>query len=100
MPQVEQNARRAECADHALAEFAAQVGMNVDAEMDTAIGDLIGDLLHLAVREGFDPMAIVKQGIGMWSAEHNAPDGEPYANDLVEISITQDERNRASEETA
>ena len=81
------NADRARWAEHALRAFIEQCGGDDD---ETAIGDLIGDLLHFARSRGFDPIEIAQHGVGMWSAEERTP--EPYANDLATITITQAEQ--------
>jgi hypothetical protein len=93
------NTKRAACAQTALEAFQKECkpphGEIPDAE--TALGDLIANLLHLAESLGLDPIAVVQNSIGMWNAESQAPDGEPYANDYATVTI---ERHTSAEADA
>lgn len=79
----ERNIERAGWAETALGAFTAEtfggeafMDLHPDDRKD-AIGDLIGDLLHLCVREGLDPMERLANGQGAFEWE-NRPD---YAGD-------------------
>lgn len=65
------NKDRAEAAEIAAKRFAEITGLRWDkAEgRECAIGDLVGDLMHLARREGFDPQERVDNGIMHFTEE-------------------------------
>lgn len=67
--------------DHELDPFEA-------SDFSTSIADLISCLGHLADRAGVNFERVVKNGVGMWSAEARHPDGDPYGNDLVHLIIS------------
>jgi len=79
------NRERAAWAKIALTAFTDAVGKSDPA---TEIADLIGDLMHLARTHRLHPLDVASHGIGMWSAEERAPDGEPQANDDAHIAIS------------
>jgi hypothetical protein len=69
------NAQRAEWARNALAVFTAETYSSDHpdtmhpGDMESAIGDLICDLLHLAARKGMDAPAIHQHARGMFEQE-------------------------------
>jgi hypothetical protein len=90
------NATRARLAQHALQVFVHDAycertisDLHPD-EVRDAIVDLICDLGHYADRR-FQKRTrftdLVCRGVGMWSAERDAPGGEPKCNHDVRITI-------------
>lgn len=83
------NVDRAEWAQAALEQFAKMV-MPSEVTEETA-QDLICDIGHfcrLQLRlSRSETIALYATAIGCWSAEDNAPDGEPYANDKAEVEV-------------
>lgn len=85
----EMNEQRADWAANALDTFTRETyggrpfdGLPGGGEMGpqygddyTAIADLIGDLLHVAVRKGFDPHELLRMAVANFDHE-NAPDYE------------------------
>jgi hypothetical protein len=69
------NADRAEWAKQALATFTARTygGDHPDAmdrgDLETAVYDLIADLLHFAYRQGFDTDAVLASAVLHFEAE-------------------------------
>lgn len=69
------NANRAEWAKQALAVFTATTyaGDHPDtmdrSDLETAVYDLIADLLHYAKRQGFDVLEILNRAHGHYEAE-------------------------------
>lgn len=55
------NLDRAMWAHKALLTFMTETGQQ-GPDMEEALQDLITDLLHLAVREGFNPLHILQRG--------------------------------------
>ena len=78
------NVSRAEWASYALDAFERACGGSDAAEI---IQDLIADLGHYADQIGLDFKAIAECGVGDWSAERRAPDGEPNTSDTATIII-------------
>src|SRR5262245_13973045 len=81
------NKDRAKWARVALARFVAEIGGDIEDECTAA--DLIGDLMHYARMQGWDPIKVVEHGVGMWSAEDRNPD--PYRHDIAHIEIRKDD---------
>lgn len=63
------NATRAEWAEQALSEFRRICGYPSRDDNKCPITDLIGDLLHLADRDGLDGEALLESGRGLWEEE-------------------------------
>lgn len=69
------NADRARWAKNALAVFTAETygGDHPDTmfrgDLETAVSDLIADLLHFAVRQGFDTDEIIRSAVFHFEAE-------------------------------
>ncbi len=84
------NEERATWAEQALQNF-GDLTMGGELSKET-ITDLICDICHFAeLNLGQDKDAVLKlvgAAIGAWSAERDAPDGEPIFNDSVLINIT------------
>lgn len=85
------NVDRAEWAKAAL-ELFANIVMPGELSEETA-QDLICDLGHFCrIQLRLSPsevIALYAAAIGCWSAEDRAADGEPYANDMVEVQVRQ-----------
>lgn len=78
MTTLEQNHDRAEWARVAVKAFRNVCrGSMKDGEpvLDEAVGDLIGDLLHLCEENGLDPLQIARHGISHYVAETFDDDG-------------------------
>jgi hypothetical protein len=71
---LDMNTKRALWANGALASFRAVTGQTAEEEASEAICDLICDLLHLAKSWGFNPDALVTQGMGHYEHEILFPD--------------------------
>jgi hypothetical protein len=85
------NVDRAEWAEAALELFADMV-MPGEVSEETA-QDLICDVGHFCRIQlrlsRSEVIALYAAAIGCWSAEDRAADGEPYANDKVEVEVRQ-----------
>lgn len=80
----ESNEQRADWAENALSTFTEETyagrsfplliadGPEEDADAYTAVQDLIGDLLHVAVRYGWDPEELIRKAVASFDYE-NAP---------------------------
>lgn len=68
-PNGVKNGTRAEWADQALSVFRNTCGYPSDDDNECPIMDLIGDLLHLADRDGLDSEHLVESGRRMWEDE-------------------------------
>ena len=83
------NVDRAEWAEAALELFGNMV-MSGEVSEETA-QDLICDIGHFCRIQlrlsRSETIALYETPIGCWSAEDNAPDGEPYANDKAEVEV-------------
>ena len=82
------NKTRATWAAAALDAYLAVVG----GDRADAIGDLIGDLGHLADREGLNFIGEAEAGLSAWADERSyPPDGiGPFGNKVVLITICMD----------
>lgn len=65
------NIKRAYWAEVAIARFASLTGVDT---LEDAIGDLIGNLGHLAQAKGLDFLPLVRTGIGHWHLEQTDED--------------------------
>ena len=69
------NRDRARWARNALAVFTAETFSGDDpdtmdrGDLESAVGDLICDLLHFAEQQGFDPQVILEQGNAHFKTE-------------------------------
>lgn len=63
------NDERADWAFAACEEFAEATDLDLGCELDTAIGDLIANLLHLADSRGFCAETLWKRGKMHYDAE-------------------------------
>lgn len=83
------NEDRAEWGRIALQTF-GDLTMGGELSEET-IGDLVCDICHFAELElGLNKDRVVELigfGIGAWSAERSAPDGDPENNDQVSITF-------------
>ncbi len=83
------NVDRAEWAEAALELFGNMV-MSGEVSEETA-QDLICDIGHFCRIQlrlsRSETIALYETAIGCWSAEDNAPDGEPHANDKAEVEV-------------
>lgn len=69
------NLKRAAWAREAALVFAKSTGLNASADgYEMIIGDLVGDLLHLAKQEGLDPEYILSHGHDHFLSEYSAGD--------------------------
>ena len=82
------NKTRATWAAAALDAYLALVG----GDRSDAIGDLIGDLGHLADRDGVNFIAEAEAGLSAWADERTyPPDGiRPHGDTVVLITICMD----------
>jgi hypothetical protein len=51
------------------------------------IANLIARIGHYCERKSLDYLNLIGRGVGMWSAESRAPEGEPFMNDIATITI-------------
>lgn len=83
------NLDRSECAEKSLQMFGDMV-MSGELSEDTA-QDLICNIGHFCrfglLMSRSEIIALYATAIGCWSAEDRAPDGEPYSNDKVDVTI-------------
>lgn len=68
------NLERASWAAPALVQFAKTTGMDLKAETDDAIADLICDLLHLAQAHGLSATALHERALANYTFELDSPD--------------------------
>lgn len=65
-----QNARRATFSRGALDDYMKTTGLTIADGLDTAIGDLLVDLMHLCDQEGLDFAEILERASGHHEAEN------------------------------
>lgn len=56
------NLERATSAQVACIEYGNSVGMTLENDGETLMGDLLADMLHLAVRMNIDPDQVIRMG--------------------------------------
>jgi hypothetical protein len=72
------NNDRAEWAEHAVREFRDVCGgspLTNKEGWSEAIGDLVGNICHLAKAKGLDPAALIQHGLSHYAVEAVDPDG-------------------------
>jgi len=86
------NSDRADWANAAVIRFREVCGgspLDDPEGVEEAIGDLIGDLLHLAASEELDPIDIVRRAICSYADERDyPPDGWAPADKIAHCDIT------------
>ncbi|MGY3581999.1 NTP pyrophosphatase (non-canonical NTP hydrolase) [Bradyrhizobium sp. USDA 4341] len=71
------NETRAGWAEEALRTFMFQTRLNPgEADNQEALGDLLGDLCHLARKLGMDPVDTVRKGLAVFLDEEHEVHGE------------------------
>jgi hypothetical protein len=63
------NAKRARWARHAVGTFQKDTGLGDVDGLDTAIGDMLGDLMHLCDQESFDFNELIEKGRHYYEGE-------------------------------
>lgn len=70
MTMPEANVRRAKLAEEILRVYCEKTGLTLEDDgADTAITDLLGDLMHLCHRDGLDLDDLTEKASGHWAAE-------------------------------
>jgi hypothetical protein len=74
------NGDRADWAEHALAVFCSDTGLELEIEKGSAVSDLLCNLGHYCDVHDLDFLAIAAVAIGIWDAEvREEQNGEPNA---------------------
>jgi hypothetical protein len=87
------NDQRSDWADEAAKVFMKATG----CDREDVFGDLIANLMHLAEREGFDPLDRVRNGISHWYAEKHAAEDDPLGPEArISIDVMPSGRNEGT----